>query len=167
MIRKIALKDAGDFFAGTFSAEMRKAASKGLYSAALRSVNLITTQEISRISPAPIDRAIYKAGWRAERDGDGAVISNAVPYAAAIEYGVPAANVVISNRALQQIGEWAMRKLGVPKERAPVVARRIMLKMQKRGIFRRGEGLKILETFVRERLPDVIRDEVQRELAKL
>lgn len=167
MIRKIALKDAGDFFVREFGPAMRKAASKGLYSAAVRSVQLIQTEAIARATPSPVDKGIYRAGWRAEKDGEGAIIFNSVPWAGLIERGVPAANVVVSRRAVEAIGEWAVRKLGVPRERASSVAFGILRSLQRRGIFRRGEGLRILETFTRDRLPNIVADEVRRELAKL
>lgn len=167
MIRKVALKDAGEFFVGTFGPAMRKAASKGLYSAAVRSVQLIQTEAIARASPSPVDKGIYRAGWRAEKDGDGAVIFNSVPWAGLVERGVPAANVVASRRAVEAIADWAVRKLGVQRERAAGVAFGILRSLKRRGIFRRGEGLRILETFTKDRLPGIIAEEVRRELARI
>lgn len=46
------------------------------------------------------------------------------------------------------------------------VAGAIMHSLRKRGIFRRGQGLKVLATFAEKRLPAIIRQEVDREIQK-
>lgn len=47
------------------------------------------------------------------------------------------------------------------------IAGAIMHAMHKRGIFARGKGLRVLETYARATLPSVIKQEVERELAKV
>lgn len=51
--------------------------------------------------------------------------------------------------------------------RAWEVAGAIMHSFRTRGIFNRGKGLKILEQYVKTSLPSVIREEVEREIAKI
>lgn len=164
MTRVIELKQAPDFFGRVLAGEMKQAALRGLYSAAVRSVQLLQTQEIQRASPAPVDRGVYRAGWRAEKLIDGAAVVNSVPWAAMIEYGVPGRNVTIGRQAVLALAEWARRRLGVSSDKALSTAWAILIAGKRRGLFRRGEGLRILETYARERMPQTIREEIARAL---
>jgi hypothetical protein len=165
----ITLKEAISEFSGQgpLAAKLRKAATNGLFSAALRAKSDIVTREITKLgAQRPIDRGIYRAGWQVARLPNGAAIYNSVPHASFIEYGVPAANVVISNRAIAAVSEWVKRKLGgTTNERQ--IAHAILRSMKKRGIFNRGRGLRILETYSRTILPKVVLQEVEREIAKV
>lgn len=112
---RLSVKEAVDYFApkGPLATQMRAAATKGMLSAALRAKRDI----VARVIPSfggrkPIDRGIYRAGWQVERMPFGAAIYNPVPTAAMIEDGVPANNVVASNKAHVALAEWVQRKLG-------------------------------------------------------
>lgn len=145
---------------------LRGAAERGLYSAAVRSVALLQTQEIQAASPRPVDRGIYRAGWRAQKLKGGAAFFNAVPWAVYIERGVPGANVVISRAAVKAVSEWAQRKLGLDAAASVDAAWGILKAAKRRGLFARGEGLRVMEKYVRERLPRVMAEEVAREIAR-
>ena len=75
---KISIEDAGDFFSKNVAKAIQEGAKKGLYSAALRMVNIIVTQIIPQAVPKPVDRGVYRAGWRAGQvftwDGGGQAI---------------------------------------------------------------------------------------------
>jgi hypothetical protein len=100
-------------WAGTLT---RKAAERGLLSAAARTVNYIQTVAIPAAQPRPpVDRGRYKGGWRIVKlTGNGgligALVTNAVPYAGAIEDGVPAANVKPGKAMIDALSEWIRRK---------------------------------------------------------
>jgi hypothetical protein len=147
--------------------EMRAAALKGIFSAALRAKNDIVTKVIPQKDPAPVDKGIYRAGWQVEKLRTGAAIYNPVPYAAAIEYGVSAGNVVFSNKFQKMLAEWVNRKLGgrTPKQ-AWSIAGAIMHSLKTKGIFKRGVGLRVLEGYSRTTLLAVLREEVTREIEK-
>lgn len=170
-VTRISLKDAGVYFdpRGPLAQELKAAATKGLFSAALRAKRDIVARVIPNLPGSkPIDKGIYRAGWQAERIPGGAVLYNPVPHASMIEYGVPAGNVVASTKAQQALADWARRKLGgLTAAQAWTVAGGILAAMKKRGIFARGRGLRVLETYVRASLPVVLKEEVERELAKV
>jgi hypothetical protein len=166
----MSLREAGVYFApmGPFAKEMRKAAAKGLFSAALRAKQDIVARVIPNQPRVPVDRGIYKAGWQVEKLPDGAAIYNAVPYAIIIENGVPPGNVKAGGRARLNIAEWARRKFGgLDANAAWEVAGRIITAMRKRGIFQGGKGLRILEKYSRDTLPNIIKREVEAELNKV
>ena len=108
------IKEAANFFGrdGKVAEQLRVAARKGLISAANRAKAQLVTREIPQAVPPPIDKRIYAAGWQTEALPKGAAIYNATPYAAAIEEGVPAGNVVLSTKMHVAIAEWVQRKLG-------------------------------------------------------
>jgi len=167
---RITMREAAGYFApdGPLAEQLRSAALDGLYSAALRAKHDIVVKEIPNKMPRPIDRGIYRAGWQVERLSTGAAVYNPVPHAAMIEYGVPAANVVISRKAILAIAEWAHRKLGIRAgAEAMRVATAIMHALKRRGIFARGKGLRVMEDYARNTLPAIIRQEVAREVAKV
>jgi hypothetical protein len=110
----ISISEAANYFgkSGPVATQMREAAKKGLLSAALRAKQQIITREIPRKTPPPVDKGIYKAGWMTEKLPNGAALYNAVPYAAAIEEGVPAGNVVLSYKFQIMLAEWVKRHGG-------------------------------------------------------
>lgn len=119
----ITLKQAANYFgrSGPLAAKMKAAAAKGLLSAALRAKQQIVTHEIPARTPPPVDRGIYAAGWQVEKLRDGAALYNATVVAAAIEYGVPAGNVVLSNKFQIALAEWVQRK-GLTRRRGKPLA---------------------------------------------
>lgn len=108
----LTIQQAANYFGkgGPLAAKIREASARGLLSAAERAVQQIVTREIPAKLPPPIDRRVYAAGWHSERLPQGAAIYNAVPYAAAIEDGVPAGNVTFSTKMQVALAEWAQRK---------------------------------------------------------
>ena len=227
------LRQAANFFgaSGELAAKMRMGAMRGVLSAALRAKRDIVARVIPQLAGhKPIDRGIYRAGWQVQKLPKGAAIYNAAPTASFIEYGVPAGNVVASNKAHMALAEWVQRKLGggrgkavsvgaargnaqsvnlakakydkakatwterakrsrergtpePPKPNPPAainnkarlkhdfgfawgVAGAILGAMKKRGIFNRGGGLKVLTNYTANVLPEVMRQEIDREVAK-
>lgn len=109
------LKQAVNYFGRSdpLAAKMRAGAQKGLFSAALRAKRDIVARVIPSLAGnKPVDRGIYRAGWQVQKMPAGAAIYNAAPTASLIEDGVPAGNVVASNKAHAALAEWVQRKLG-------------------------------------------------------
>lgn len=159
--RVITLKEAGVEFE-EMGRRMKTAALKGLFSAALRGVQVVITEIIPSRVPQPVDRGIYRAGWKAMKLGGknpGAVIYNSEPHATLIEYGVRASNVKIGRAMIAALAEWAKRKGFQDPESA---AWGIAKKMQERGIFGQT-GLGVL-ALLNARLPAIVREEVTREI---
>ena len=146
------------------------AAGRGLYSAAVRGVSVIVTQLIPAALPTPVDRGLYRAGWRAGplRGGDrivGGEIWNVEHMAAIVERGARAENIKIGRAMIDALTEWVKRKhVGKPED-ARSTAWAIARRMQARGIFNKGRGLRILETLMVKRMPAIVREEVKREVA--
>ncbi len=167
---RLSLKDAQVYFdsKGPLANELRAAASKGLFSAALRAKRDIVSRVIGNLGARkPVDRGIYRAGWQVERLPNGAAIYNAVPTAVLVEDGVKGSNVVASTKAHVALAEWVRRKLGgLSEKEAWGVAGAILGAMKKRGIFNRGTGFGILKNYTRSTLPSVIKEECEREIAK-
>jgi hypothetical protein len=159
--RVVTLKNAGVEFED-MGKRLRSAAIKGLRSAALRGVAIIVSEIIPSRVPQPVDRGIYRAGWKAMPLGGknpGAVIYNLEPHAALIEYSVRAANVKVGRAMIAALAEWARRKGFEDPERA---AWGIAKKMKERGIFGQT-GLGVLRE-LNKRLPAIVREEVTREV---
>ncbi len=146
--------------------QVRVAAMRGLYSAAVRAVAHIQTVVIPSEPRVPVDRGLYRAGWRAVRIPGGAMVTNTVPHAVIIEYGVKAANVRAGRKMLDALTDWVRRK-GLEKSEtgARRVAYAIAMSMKRKGIFNGGKGLRILENAVK-RIPQFIGEEVAREIRK-
>jgi hypothetical protein len=84
--------------------------------AAMRCIATIQTVIIPSRHPQPVDRGIYRAGWKPETLPDGAAFYNDSPAAALIEYGVRGENVKIGRKLLAALAEWAIRKGLVTKD---------------------------------------------------
>lgn len=179
--RPIDIKDA-PMFTEELRGAILEGARAGLYSAAQRMVQHIQTEVIPSVEPQPVDRGTYRAGWRAERDADGATIVNTTPQAGPIEYGVRAANVKVGRKLITAIADWAVRKGIASRQNSHRLAWAIATAMAAsvkvtrggtvkivpgggRGIFNGGKGLRIMEKANRE-LPKFIREEVAREVEK-
>jgi hypothetical protein len=158
--RTVTLKEAGVEFE-EMGRRIRKAALAGLRSAALRGIAVIVAEIIPSRVPQPVDRGLYRAGWKAHPLKNGAVIYNHEPHAALIEHGVRASNVKIGRAMIAALAEWARRKGFEDPERA---AWGIAKKMKERGIFGQT-GLGVL-ALLNARLPGIIREEVTREVNK-
>jgi hypothetical protein len=145
---------------------LRAAVVRGLHSAALRAVQVVVTQIIPSRSPQPVDRGVYRAGWRAVLLPDGADVENLEPVAPLVEDGVRAANVKPGRAMIRALASWVVRKGLASPEDAEHVAWAIAKTMQVRGIFGRGQGLGILRELVDRRLDAIVREEVEREIAR-
>jgi hypothetical protein len=170
------LKDAG-IMVDEIAEENREKASKGLLMAAQRTVAHIVGEIIPGLEHPPVDRGLYRAGWRAKKDGTGAVVENVAPHAAFIEYGVRGSNVKIGRAMIDALTAWvkrkgiggrtvtskvgAMRRVKASDGDARQIAWAIAKTMQRQGIFNKGQGLRVLEK-AQERIPGFIREEVKR-----
>ncbi len=170
------IEDANLFLAYVH-ASMKEAAKKGLLSAAIRTVSDVQNVAIPSTAPMPVDRGIYKAGWKAEAIENGAKVYNDVPYAAIIEDGGQAKNVVLGRKLIDAIAQWVQRKgIGgtttvsksgiarvakVSKTEAVGIAFAIVKSLQARGLFR-GTGLQVFARVARN-IPKYIEEEVAKE----
>ena len=152
--------------------KQRRAGVLGLQSAAARLVSIIVGEIIPREPRVPVDRGIYRAGWRVRPLPDGAVVYNSTPHATFIEDGVRGDNVKIGKALIDALTKWVQRKglTGAAKSaEAGTEARRIAWaiakSMQKKGIFNGGGGLKIMAR-ARTRIPGLIDEEVRREMRR-
>jgi hypothetical protein len=175
---------------GAMGEKLRVAAERGLVSAAARGVQVIQTQIIPSRSPQPVDRGIYRAGWRSSPTTGGAQITNNEPSAVLIEEGVRANNIRAGRVMVKALVEWAKRKglqrliatqsrvsfkagkavhtstkvKGVTDE---AIAWAIIGAMKRKGIFNRpGPGLGILRELVDKHLPNIVEEEITREIQK-
>ena len=144
------------------------AVKKGLLSACQRGVTDIVSNVIPktlvlehtgiRLAP-PIDRGLYKSGFRAEATPTGARIRHVNPMMAAVmENGVRAGNVKIGRAMIRALTSWAHRKgLEAPKKSPESVAWAIAKNAQRYGIAPR-------HVFKREmqRIPAFAQSEVSR-----
>jgi len=145
----------------------RKAAVLGLQSAAARGVQDIVTRIIPSRTPQPVDRGVYRSGWRFYTAPDGAVIECFEPHAILIEDGVRAGNVKIGKKMIDALAEWVQRKGIVSGDEARGVAWAIAKSMQRRGIFNKGKGMGILAELVDKYLPNYVEEEVAREVERV
>lgn len=159
----ISLKDAGSYLGAHLPTEMREAAHRGLVSAANRGVQVVIAEIIPACVPQPVDRGVYRAGWKARSMPEGAVIENLEPHAALVEHGVRAAAVKVGRKLIAALAEWASRHgFQEPERAAWAVAR----KMQERGLWgERGLGVKAkLDARLRG---GIVREEVEREVGRM
>lgn len=148
---------------------MAEAAVVGLRVAAERTRSTIVAKIVPQVAPrAPIDRGVYRAGWKTAPLPTGAEIYNDERHAAFIEYGVRSSNVKIGKRMIDALAEWAMRKR---LAKNPREARRIAWAIARRAASRgglaffagpQGRGARVLETAVRDYVPQFIREEITR-----
>ena len=163
----ISLEDAAGWF-GDLPSRIAHAAQEGLVQAGLRGVQIIVTRIIPSRSPKPMDRGVYRAGWRIDRRGFGdsarVFIENLEPHAAFIEFGVRPGNVKIGAAMIRALTEWCLRK-GIANSEAEAtgIAWAIARSMQKRGIFKgTSGGLGVLKEFMKDYANTVIAEEVSR-----
>jgi hypothetical protein len=115
----IRIEHAGKHFKD-LAPKLQKATRRALLSAALRGVGVIVSQIIPSRSPQPVDRGVYRAGWRARSIENGAEILNTEPHAVFIEEGVRGENVKAGRAMFNALLEWVKRKgLGKTKGLAP------------------------------------------------
>lgn len=139
---------------GKLSKELKVAASKGLFSAALRAKRDLVSRVIPNLMPPPVDRGIYRAGWQVQRLPNGAAIYNPLPHARFIENGVPAGNVVLSNKAQKALAEWVQRKLGGRRKAPPKPSVKTRVGDLARKLV--GKGLSARKKFARDNTSDSV-----------
>ena len=153
------------------SARFKKAAQRGLLSAGYAMVQRIVTDLIPRVDRPPVDRGIYRAGWRVVQTPEGAVhVYNPTPHANFIEFGVRPERVKIGKKMIDALSRWARRvglgsttvktkSGGTRLKKATMtesqsIAWAIAKNMQKAGIFNSGglvsglTGLRVLKRAV-------------------
>ena len=163
----VQLKDAARFF-DVKEKEARKAAKRGLLSAALRSVQTIVAVIIPSRVPAPVDRGAFNAGWRAVETPDGAMFFNPTFQAPLIEDGVRGSSVKVGRAMIDALSAWAERHgLAKDPKEARSVAFAMANAMRRAGIFNRGgRGLGIMRELVERYLDRFVREEVEREMTR-
>lgn len=153
--------------------DLKKAAMRGLYSAAQRGVEIMQTEIIPAEPRVPVDRGIFKAGFRVKKIAKGFLIFNRAPHAVVVDQGVRAQNVKIGRAMIDALAKWVIRKgltgnaRGAEKSaQGRNIAWAIAKSMQRRGIFNQGKGLMLMAK-LRKRLPAVIEEEVRREIREM
>lgn len=186
--------EEADKWLNVVALNMKGAALKGLYSAALRMQQHIVINIIPSITPEPTARGTYKAAWRTVRLPNGAEVVNTLFQAILIEKGVRAENVKIGRKLIDALVEWIhIKGIGAhttvtvapsgknSKTRSGItitttvtkaadaearqIAWAIAQSMRKHGIFNRGKGWNVLGRATKL-APQFIREEVARELKK-
>lgn len=170
------------------SKELRLRAERALVSAAERGRGVIVNQIIPGRTPSPVDRGVYRAGWRAGPIKGGAEIWNGEVHAAFVERGVRAGSVKIGRAMIQALAEWAVRKglvrgkkggrgrlyvrerIGAGSHRvmnpeAIAVAWAIAKAMKRKGIFGQT-GLRVLEELMTAHMPKIVGEEFRREVGR-
>lgn len=102
--------------------KVEKGIRRGMVSAAVRTVSHIQTQIIPKEKRVPVDRGLYKAGWKWFAESSGAVlVYNGMPHASLIEDGVRGSNVKVGRKMLEALAGWAKRKglVGGKQKSAP------------------------------------------------
>ncbi len=157
-------------------AEAKKAFDRAALSAGHRLVSYIVNTVIPVEKLPPVDRGIYRAGWKVKPIPGGAYVYNAAPHATFIEDGVRAENVKPGKKMIEALTLWVMRKKLVKQkgkgpaakaaqeQQARAVAWAIVMAMKRKGIFR-GHGYKILKRALIN-LPRYIKEEIAREALK-
>jgi len=128
-------------------AGFEKAAERAVLATAARLISHIQNDVIPKEDPKPVDRGLYRAGWRMKAIRKGAEVYNTVPHAPIIEYGARAQNIKIGRVMIDALERWVIRKGIAGKADARGVAFAIANSLKKKGIFNRGGpgGLRILE----------------------
>ena len=155
------------------TAKARGQVGLALYASAIRGVEVIVSQIIPSRTPQPVDRGVYRAGWKSAPIMQGGAtvggeIWNSEVEAAFIEAGVRPENIRIGRAMIAAISEWAQRKGFAPNAKeAKSLAWAIAMNMKKRGIFNRpGPGLGILAELMTKLMPKIIETEVTAEFRR-
>lgn len=167
-------------FGPMVKAQLTKTTQKALFATAQRLVTVVVTEIIPNEEHPPVDRGLYRAGWRIKKGPSSVTIFNATPAAGHIEWGVRASHVKPGRAMIASLAAWVKRKgLGASLsikthkvrkasgKEATNIAWAIAKSMQKKGIFNRGvtSGLSILGKAVL-RFDRIFREEFKRALAQ-
>ncbi len=145
--------------------QLSRAAIRGLRSAGFRCVNEIVTFIIPSRTPQPVDRSLFRGGWKTMPTDFGCTVENMEPHAVFIEEGVT--NIKIGRAMIDALAEWAIRKGIATKEESRSRAWAIAKSMEARGhIFGVG-GMGILRELVEGgKLKQYVEEEVKREVER-
>jgi len=171
-------------------AGFEKGSKKGSINAAMKMVQIITTEIIPSLKDPPIDTRAYAAGWRVQLTEDGATVVNTMPYAAIIEFGARAENIKVGRKMIDALTAWVLRKglhITPDSDKLEVRTRRakndeekrtheqearnlawaIAQKMRKTGIFNRDgtQGLRVGQKALLRVRPLAMK-EIERAIAK-
>lgn len=105
----IDLSQAGAHF-GALVDDRRAKAVAATRIAAAHCVQTIQIVIIPARTPQPVDRGLYRAGWKVGLIESGATFYNDNPIAAIIERGVRAGNIKIGTKLLNALAAWVVRK---------------------------------------------------------
>lgn len=148
------------------------AAKRAMLATANRVVGVILTEVIPGLNPQPVDKGMYRAGWRAKKVTGGAEVYNNTPHAPIIEYGARAENIKVGKAMIDALTKWVIRKGIVgkgkgAKDQARSVAFAIANSMKKKGIFNRDgkQGLHVLDKAL-ERVGDFVSEEFANEMKR-
>jgi len=163
-VTTIDLSAAGVFFGKDLPEILRKYAVVGIRVAAARGLATILTTIIPSRNPPPVDRGLYRAGWKVQSNDDGAEIYNDAAHAPFIEHGVRANNIKIGHALIGALTEWVVRK-GIetdPKKARGVAWAIAMRAKSKDGFFNRDgkQGLGILKELEEDFIPKFLQEEV-------
>jgi hypothetical protein len=164
----VTLKEHIDWLGRLDEAKVTQGLRRGLISAGLRMIQEIVTREIPARVPMPVDRGVYRAGWKLDSTSEIAVF-NDVLYADKIEGGIQPGELQRTPELLEQITAWVGRKqLAQQGQSARAVAWRIVSALIRNGVYNRGEGLGIMAAVVNDgRLDSFIQEECAAEVEKL
>lgn len=177
MAKRISIFEFGEW-SRKLEGRTREAALRGLFSAAVRLQGHVVNVVIPAEKRVPVDRGVYRAGWRTRKITNGALLYNAVPYASIVEHGARASNVKVGRKMIDALTEWVRRKgigggttkSGRPRklslDDARPIAWAIAMSMKKKGIFDEGKGLGILAKANRM-VAKFVNEEVEHELRKV
>jgi len=157
MPRRYDLKDYSGMLAN-MNDDLKKTLEAAALSAGFKIVQYIQTSVIPATQPQPVDRGLYRAGWKAKPIKNGVYVFNRVPHASFVEYGVR--NVVPGKKTIDALTKWVKRKgigsrvvtgkggkMRVKKptaQQARQIAYAIAMGAKKKGgFFNRGTGLKV------------------------
>jgi len=128
-------------------------------------VNEIITFIIPSRTPQPVDRGLFRAGWKTMPDEWGCTVENMEPHAVFIEEGVH--NIKVGRAMIDALAEWAIRKGLATKEDARSRAWAIAKSMEKRGHIFGVNGMGILRELVEGgKMQQFIDEEVKREVER-
>lgn len=152
--------------------EMQVVVFQGLIAAGAHGLRVLVIEILPSRIPQPVDRGVFRAGWKLRVGPDYVEIYNDEAHAIFIEEGVRGSNVKPGRAMLEALASWALRKgLASDAKEATSIAWAIARSMQKKGIFvGRGpykEGLGLLKQLVDWRLDGIIETEVLRALGQL
>lgn len=168
------------FLLGKMTNELRKAQERGFESAGAKIVQYLQTVAIPGTRPQPVDRGLYRAGWKYKTIKGGVYVFNRVTHAMFVEYGVR--KVVPGKKLVEAIAAWVRRKgigsrvvtskkgtsriVKANKEKAKAIAFAIINGAKKKGgFFDQGRGLKVFKRAL-PKISKIFQDEVISEMKK-